>query len=153
DLPGTYEQAFDAALQPDGKIVAVGGVNPAGRFPPVYNCALARYNPDGSLDSSFGGGGFVTTEMGGNDQAEGVALTPDGRIVVVGGGVTASNSTMYTVIADYNADGTLGNAYIGRNTGVQGQAVALQADGRGVAVSSQNTSFGGYGESHTPAPP
>src|SRR5262249_43412721 len=150
DLPGTYEQAFDAALQPDGKIVAVGGVNPAGRFPPVYNCALARYNPDGSLDSSFGGGGFVTTEMGGNDQAEGVALTPDGRIVVVGGGVTASNSTMRTVIADYNADGTLGNSYIGTRTGVQGQGLALQADGRVVAVSASNTTFDGYVERYTP---
>src|SRR5262249_7428560 len=65
DLPGTYEQAFDAALQPDGKIVAVGQVNP-GVSPPTYNFAVARYNPDGSLDSSFGGSGFVTTDCGGN---------------------------------------------------------------------------------------
>src|SRR5262249_58259628 len=152
DLPGTYEQAFDAALQPDGKIVAVGGVNPAGRFPPVYNCALARYNPDGSLDSSFGGGGFVTTEMGGNDQAEGVALSPDGRIVVVGGGVTTSNSTMYTVIADYNADGSLGNSYIGGNTGVHGQAIALQPAGPAVAVSTQNTAVSGSAPRPPPPP-
>src|SRR5207248_2904161 len=124
--------------QPDGKIVAVGQVDPTGNVPSVYNFALARYNADGSLDSSFGNSGFATMEMGGNDQAEGVALSPDGRIVVVGGGVTTSNSTMYTVIADYNADGTLGNAYIGRNTGVQGQAVAIQLDGRVVAVSAQN---------------
>src|SRR5262249_25991769 len=150
DLPGTYEQAFDAVLQPDGKIVAVGQTNPAGAYPPIYNFALARYNADGSLDSSFGNGGFVMTEMGGNDQAEGVTLAPDGRIVVVGGGVTTSNSTMYTVIADYNADGSLGNSYISRNNGIQGQALALQADGRVVAVSSQNTAFGGYVERYEP---
>ena len=148
DLPGTYEQAFDAALQPDGKIVAVGQTSPTGA--PVYNFALARYNPDGSLDSSFGSSGFVTTDCGGNDQAEGVALTPDGRIVVVGGGVTTSASTEYTQIVSYNADGTFGNAWIGRNTGVMGQAVALQADGSVVAVSSQNTAFGGYIDRFTP---
>src|SRR5262249_472310 len=150
DIPGNYEQAFDAALQPDGKIVAVGQVDRSGTFPSVYDFALARYNPNGSLDTSFGGGGFVTTNFGGNDQAEGVALSPDGRIVVTGGGVTTSNSTMYTVIADYNADGSLGNSYIGRNTGVQGQALAIQPDGRVVAVSSQNTAFGGYVERYDP---
>src|SRR5262249_49922947 len=150
DIPGNYEQAFDATLQPDGKIVAVGQVDRSGTFPSVYDFALARYNPNGSLDTSFGGGGFVTTNFGGNDQAEGVALSPDGRIVVIGGGVTTSNSTMYTVIADYNADGSLGNSYIGRNTGVQGQALAIQPDGRVVAVSSQNTAFGGYVERYDP---
>jgi uncharacterized delta-60 repeat protein len=150
DIPGNYEEAFDAALQPDGKIVAVGQTDLSGSFPSVYDFALARYNANGSLDTSFGSGGIVTTNFGGNDQAEGVALAGDGRIVVTGGGVTKSNSTMYTVIADYNADGSLGNSYLGRNTGVQGQALAIQPDGRVVAVSSQNTAFGGFVERFNP---
>jgi len=70
--------------------------------------------------------------------------------VVIGGGVTTSNSSMYTVIADYNADGSLGNSYLGKHPGVQGQALAIQPNGRVVAVSSQNTAFGGYVERFTP---
>src|SRR5439155_19563026 len=52
--------------------------------------------------------------------------------------------------ADYNADGTLGNSYLGTRTGVQGQGLALQPDGRVVAVSASNTTFDGYVERYTP---
>ena len=48
--------------------------------------ALARYNPNGSLDTSFSGDGKQTTDFGGDDVASGVALQGDGKIVVVGGG-------------------------------------------------------------------
>src|SRR5262249_22720885 len=129
DIPGSYEEAFDAALLPDGKIVAVGQVGLTGTFPPVFDFAVARYNPDGSPDYSFVTSGFVIQDFGGNDQAEGVAVTPDGRIVVVGGGVGGSNSTTRTVIAHYTADGTLTNSYAGTRSGVRGEGLALQADG------------------------
>ena len=46
--------------------------------------ALARYNADGSLDSSFSGDGMQTTDFGGSDVASGVAVQGDGKIVVVG---------------------------------------------------------------------
>src|SRR5205823_7146377 len=54
------------AIQPDGKVVAVGGTqstyfNNGG----VTDLALARYNPDGSLDTSFGSGGKAVTDAGG----------------------------------------------------------------------------------------
>ncbi len=49
------------------------------------NFALVRFNQDGSLDTSFGTGGLVITDLGGpNDGAEAVALQSDGRIVVAG---------------------------------------------------------------------
>lgn len=62
------------ALQPDGKILVVGGLT------------LARYDSDGTLDGTFGSGGKVTLVFNGGvlDEAFGVALQPDGRIVVVG---------------------------------------------------------------------
>jgi uncharacterized delta-60 repeat protein len=69
------------ALQPDGKVVVVGTAEDfAGPF------AIARYLPDGERDRRFGGGsGFVTVDMGdGEENAQGVAIQPDGRIVVVG---------------------------------------------------------------------
>lgn len=62
------------ALQADGKIVVVGGLQ------------LMRFNPDGSLDGSFGGGGTVNVVFNGGlqDKALGVAVQPDGKILVVG---------------------------------------------------------------------
>src|SRR2546423_1784602 len=65
--------------QPDGKIIAVGNDT----VPPDY-FALARYNPNGSLDTSFSGDGKQRTSFGRNDQATGVALHPNGKIVVAG---------------------------------------------------------------------
>ena len=68
------------ALQGDGKIVAVG----AGSGAATSNFALARYNPNGSLDTSFSGDGKLTTDFGGVDEANGVAIQADGKIVAVG---------------------------------------------------------------------
>ena len=51
---------------------------------------LARYNPNGSLDPSFSGDGKQTTDLGGLDQANGVAVQGDGKIVAVGGAGTPS---------------------------------------------------------------
>ncbi len=68
------------ALQPDGKIVMVGGT--------FTDFILARFNADGSVDTSFGIDGKVTTDMGGGpfeqEEALGVAIQGDGKIVVVG---------------------------------------------------------------------
>ena len=46
--------------------------------------ALARYNPNGSLDTRFSGDGKRTADIGGIDWAEGVAIQGDGRIVAAG---------------------------------------------------------------------
>ncbi|WP_406337528.1 calcium-binding protein [Streptomyces sp. NBC_00649] len=72
--------AQDVVLQPDGRIVVDGSNGPGGDF------AVLRYNTNGSLDSGFGTGGLVTTDFGGSDQARGVALQPDGKIVAAGQG-------------------------------------------------------------------
>jgi uncharacterized delta-60 repeat protein len=67
-------------VQPDNKIVAVGFSAGAGS-----DFALVRYNADGSLDSSFGSGGQVTTDFFGTDDGARAALIqPDGKIVVAG---------------------------------------------------------------------
>src|SRR5205085_6356209 len=72
--------ALALALQPDGKIVAAGVTASS-----TSNFALARYNTNGTLDTSFGSGGKVTTNFsGGNDYARGVAIQADGKIVVAG---------------------------------------------------------------------
>jgi uncharacterized delta-60 repeat protein len=68
------------ALQGDGKIVVVGQTGD------VYDFALARYNSNGTLDTSFGTDGKLTTDFtGANDLPFSVAVQPDGNIVVAGG--------------------------------------------------------------------
>src|SRR5439155_20064833 len=71
--------------------------------------ALARYNADGTLDASFGAGGKVVTDFGGNDVANGFTFQPDGKIVVVGrtdGGLMGDFA-----VARYNTDGTLDTTF------------------------------------------
>src|SRR5256714_1361511 len=89
--------------QPDGKIVAAGST-PGGD----YRFALARYNPNGSLDTSFSGDGKQTTDFGSFDEANGVALQTDGKIVVVG--LTGGGDF---ALARYNPNGSLGRGSCG----------------------------------------
>ena len=68
------------AIQPDGRIVAAGYASNAGVSPPnANNFVLARYNPDGSLDSTFGTNGVVIKDLGGNDQASSDVVMPTAR--------------------------------------------------------------------------
>src|SRR5262249_27398652 len=79
-VPG-YEEVDQLVLQPDGKLVAAGIANNGTK----NDFALARYNPDGSLDTKFGGTGKVTTSIGsGDDAAKALVLQPDGKLVAAG---------------------------------------------------------------------
>ncbi len=120
----------DMALQADGKIVMVGG-----RF---IDFVLARFNADGSLDTSFGTGGKVTTDIAGGfaqERARAVAIQPDGKIVVVGESSLPSGDLAVALVR-YNADGTLdttfGSGGKAFDTPVAGRAwdVAILPDGR-----------------------
>lgn len=66
------------ALQPDGRIVMVGGT--------FSDFILARFNANGQLDQGFGDNGKVTTNLvaGELEEALGVAIQPDGKILVAG---------------------------------------------------------------------
>jgi len=76
DFPGTCRGANALAIQPDGKIVAAEGGGPF---------ALARYNADGSLDTTFGTGGKVTTDFSGLIAiAHALAIDSDGKIIAAG---------------------------------------------------------------------
>ena len=86
------------ALQPDGKILAVGYC-----FNDRWRACLHRFRPNGAVDASFGGGdGRVTTEAGLSAFGEGLALQPDGKIVVVG-----SQDDLQTLAIRYESDGSL----------------------------------------------
>ncbi|MEP0548529.1 MAG: T9SS type A sorting domain-containing protein [Rhodothermales bacterium] len=93
--------AHAIALQPDGRLVAVGWTEESGGGPRAF--ALARFGIDGTPDVTFGDNGLVVTPFGGGAEANAVALQPDGRIVVAG--IAASGGGF--AVARYLPDGTL----------------------------------------------
>src|SRR6185503_13541791 len=74
------EEIFAVAVQADGKIVAAGFTSSLG--PSLF--ALARYNAEGSLDTSFGAGGLVTTVFDLGSHVNDLAIQPDGKIIAAG---------------------------------------------------------------------
>ena len=97
------DEAAALALQADGKIVLAGKAFNG----TTDNFAVTRYLPDGSRDLSFSGDGRVTTAVnGGISAADGVAVRPDGRIVV-GGQANSSSGNSAFALAGYLPDGTL----------------------------------------------
>jgi uncharacterized delta-60 repeat protein len=95
---------------------------------------VARFNTDGTLDSTFGSGGFAYYSSSGEiDTAVDLALQPDHKIVVVGG---ANGATDQLLVMRYNSDGSLDTTFDGTGvlkTGVLGPAgpggVVIQQDG------------------------
>src|SRR6185503_2952490 len=134
------------AIQTDGKIVVVGGTcSGVGTFGCTgFSFAVVRYNPDGSLDTSFNGKGIVSTPVGNADSgASDLAIQADGKIVVAGtSGIFRSGSSGNGsfAIVRYNADGSLDTSFNSSGkviTPVGGAgSVALQADGKIVATGS-----------------
>jgi uncharacterized delta-60 repeat protein len=127
------------ALQPDGRIVIAGAASTGY----AAQMALARVWPDGSLDTSFGNGGHVSTTItGAEDRARSIALQSDGKIVAVGG--TLSGTTRPWVIARYNVsgsiDGTFDNDGIALFDNGSALAVAVGADGAYVTGSQGSVS-------------
>ncbi|MGH8863643.1 MAG: delta-60 repeat domain-containing protein, partial [Burkholderiales bacterium] len=108
DFTGGFDQINALVRQPDGKLVAAGRATVTND-----NFALARYNVDGSLDTSFGGDGLVDTAFGvGVDQAFALVLQPDGKLVAAGRGQIPGGSTNFA-LARYNVDGSLDTSFGG----------------------------------------
>jgi uncharacterized delta-60 repeat protein len=101
--------ANDVAIQPDGKIVVAGWTVVDG----TQDMAIARYRRSGSLDrdtptsTGFSRNGKKITNFGDRDRAEGVAIQPDGKVVVAG------NSGGNWAIARYTRAGDLDTAFSG----------------------------------------
>lgn len=87
-------------VQADGKIVVAGY---------TYNgsndtFALIRYDSNGTLDTSFGTGGIVTTAVGASSSGESVTLQADGKIVVAGRGGSSGSRTF--ALTRYDSNGS-----------------------------------------------
>ena len=136
DFNGQTDRAFAVAIQGDGKIVVVGSAGFSSPTGGGTDFAVARYNPNGTLDTSFGSGGKVTSDIGGaTDIARNVVLQGNGAILVSGQLTLGSSASLdHAGLARYDAngnpDGSFGNG--GKLTLANlalGEALALQADG------------------------
>ncbi len=76
-VSGAPFTAVDSAIQSDGKIVVAGSQLGSG-------FVLLRFNPDGSLDQSFGTAGVVRTTLSTSDLATSIAIQKDGKILLAG---------------------------------------------------------------------
>ena len=122
------------ALQADGKIVAAGYVVVS---PGANDVAVARYNPNGSLDTTFGDAGKITTHLLATSTATEVLAQADGKIVVVGG-TSAGNNQFVPFVLRYNADGSVVTSFSGDGVDMNAPGrwggwvrdVAVQSDGR-----------------------
>lgn len=129
------ELGYKVVVQPDNKILLAGHRETNN----VKDFALVRYNPDGSMDSSFGNGGLVIFDGGTDfDVAESMVLQDDGKILIGG-----SVFNQFTTVDDYamvrfNADGTPDNTFGTGGlvtTDIDGNwdnayAIAIQDDGK-----------------------
>lgn len=85
DISGGFDAATEAAIQPDGKIVAVG-TDGLAESEDTPDFAVVRYNTNGSLDETFDTDGKLITDFAnGDDGASSVVIQADGKIVVAGG--------------------------------------------------------------------
>ncbi len=121
---GSAGQLKGVDLQDDNKIVVGGEV----RDGVQQDFLTARLNPDGSLDSSFGGTGVIDTPVGaGNDAGEGLVIQQDGKIVVAGS-ATEDQRFKFAVVR-FNTDGSLDTSF-----GGDGKVITPTGDGSSIAL-------------------
>jgi uncharacterized delta-60 repeat protein len=122
----TLRRGSLVVIQPDGKIVVAGGT--------TTGFALARYNSNGTLDTSFGSGGEVLTSLGQwTSHANALLLQPDGKLIVVGETPTSSAGDSIWEMGRYIADGSL-DATFGNGGIVSGPFSGSGAEADGAAL-------------------
>ncbi len=123
DGNGNDDDGRAVAIQTDGKIVVAG--ESGGNF------AVARFNANGTDDTTFNGDADVTTDFGGFDRAYGVAVQTDGKIVVVGEGggnfALARYNTNGSPDTNFGTGGKVTTDFGGAD---RGSGVAVQTDGQ-----------------------
>ncbi len=131
-------KAYAIGIQADGKIVVAGttGNYATGN----YNCGLARYNSDGSIDNTFGAAGMVTTDFGAYDSVS-MAIQADGKILIAGRAMARYN-TNGSLDLTFNGTGELTSFQDGNPLNCS--SIALQNDGKIVITGTDDRSFPGF---------
>jgi len=160
--PVTFSQGLNIqtsiSVQLDGKIIHVGGTNSGGDGDNGSELEIARFNSDGTLDSSFGSNGIATADYGTNSYLDGSAIQSDGKIVATG-----YSYNQDSIVIRFNSDGTVDPSFsvvdINQNNSEGFISPVIQPDGKILALMYQgviyrfnadgtsDTSFGTSGRS------
>lgn len=118
---GDFTLEFAAiAIQPDGKLVTYGPINPSYDYDLINDYKLARYNTDGSLDTTFGNSGFqyiiscyrsYYLSISPKNQLK---IQPDGKILIVRTFDTIAHPGIAyfdVIINRFNPDGSLDTTF------------------------------------------
>jgi uncharacterized delta-60 repeat protein len=112
--------------QPDGKIVLSGATH--------TNAVLARYLPNGALDTIFGAGGVVNPALGISMNFPSSALQADGKIVLIGDGRITNPNAVEMVMLRFNSNGTFDSTFDGDGIVTFNIAGAISENGLDVAI-------------------
>lgn len=115
DLGGDYDEyVVKSEFGSDGKLYVGGFIERDSR-----DIFIARFNADGTLDSSFGTDGkvFFDPSIGGDDTFRDLAITPDNKVLVVGNVNTGDYNQF---IARFNTDGTIDPSFLGTGFTITG---------------------------------
>ena len=129
-------------LQSDGKIVVAGTLDAKGQ---KVNMAVARFNPNGTLDSGFGTAGKLSIDFGVNSRAHDVKVAPDGKIALAGRAGEFSTNDMAVArltpsgLLDVNFSGDGKATYDSEGLTDYAWGVTVRADGRILAVGEADT--------------
>jgi uncharacterized delta-60 repeat protein len=137
-------EAHSVTIDAQGRIVAAGLVRSPDRDPSGRDFALARYNPNGSLDDSFSTDGKVRTDFGGTEGITSVAIDSQGRIVAVG---QRGHRSRNFPIARYVPTGSLDPSFSGDGKvltafGTQAYATSVAIDSQDGIVAAGTTRYG-----------
>ncbi len=145
DFAGSGDRAYAVAIQQDGKIVVAGRAEDGLGG---VDFALARYEENGSLDTTFDADGMLTTDFGGNENyAYALAIQADGKIVVAGYTNEATGGDNFAM-SRYEENGTLDTTFgtSGKlttdfgSTSERANALAILPDGRILVAGSDGAS-------------
>lgn len=147
DFSGDEDKAYALCIQDDGKILVAG----RSWYSTNYDVAIARYSATGSLDYSFGniGMGKIITIVNHQDYAYGIAVQPDGKIVVNGCTSDYYSTKLASFVLRYadddgNLDATFGtggaviDAFTGTSKDSYSKALIIQEDNKIVVAGTGN---------------
>ena len=148
DISNSNDEGKSLVIQPNGKIVLGGITTKNGNA----NFSIARYNANGTPDSTFSGDGKLFTAVGtGYDEGKSVALQPDGKILIAGQTDNGANNDF--AVVRYDSLGNLDNSFGGKGIVTtdfggqndEGNCIRLQPNGKilvaGYSYNGTNNDF------------
>ncbi len=143
--PGQWGTGESVVVQSDGKILVAGYGQKSG-YGFNTDFVLLHFTADGTLDTSFGSNGIITTDFGNGEDRAHSMVQSDGKILVAGSSLNETNNNF--AVARYNMDGTLDPSFSGDGKlttelggNDEGYCMAVQSNGKILVAGHSNTSI------------